>query len=93
MSYIGKTRRSFAIQKQEHLKYPEKSNFCSHFRNFDHDPLKASLKVIAQESNYIRLNIRESIEINKFMRQFPNTIINEQLGPCQGSLIIRLNKR
>ncbi len=42
MSYIGQTRRSFAIRKQEHLKYPEKSNFCSHLRNFYHDPIKAS---------------------------------------------------
>ncbi len=78
--YIGQTRRSFEVRMNEHLNFPDKSNFASHLFEQGHDPGKSSLKVIALENNFYRLNVRESFEINKFMRRLPNRIIKVGLN-------------
>ncbi len=90
--HIGQTRRSFRIRFKEHLKYPDKSTFCAHLLLQGHDMELAQLKVITVENSATRLNVQESVEINKLMRRLPNIVSNEQLGPCQGSVIKWLDR-
>ncbi len=90
--YLGQIRRSFGTRFEEHLKHPNKSTFCNHLIMNDHDPLQARLKVINVENKALKLNVLESVEINRLFRKLPHLIMNEQLGHCQGSVIKWLDK-
>ncbi len=90
--YTGQTRRAFRTRSKVHLHNPQISNFCKHLLVNDHDPQKAEFKILTVDDKFHRINVRESVEIHKFIKQFPGCIINEQLGPCTGSLIKWLDK-
>ncbi len=85
--YVGQTCRSFATRKAELLKYPAKSAFCEHLLLNDHDPNVADIKILKNTNNRQTLNVVESCEILKSIKNKDKSILKTVLGPCSGSLI------
>lgn len=85
--YIGQTRRAFKVRWSEHLKYPEKSNFCSHLLLENHNPNLAQFEVLVKEDNLHKLNVREQLFISRFAKTCSDQLLNDKLEPCSGSLV------
>lgn len=80
--YIGQTGRTFKTRISEHLKsYQQKkqdSTYANHLLEENHLP-SPEFKILHVENKGLKLNLLESLEINKIKNCNKNIILNDQL--------------
>lgn len=85
--YIGQTKRSVKIRASEHLGYvrrkePSKSGLAEHILTNNHEINKESFKLIDAVDGFTRLNVLESLHIQRYA----DRTMNRECGSIRSSL-------
>ncbi len=78
---------------QEHLGHSHFSNFSDHLLVSGHDPKKVQTDILKFEEGWAKLNVIETIEIDRAFQDTTHLVLNDKPGPHTGSLVKWLGRQ